>query len=91
MPRREFTEFHVGQKVRILDDRRNWWQPEDELEIAAVDNHGFKRGVGHSQSLTMRDGHIYSGWWFDPKLPCHFSPDREPPRTADQQPRDQGS
>jgi hypothetical protein len=70
MPRREFRTFHVGDKVRILDDRREDWQTEGELTVTHVNNHGYLSSVGHIQTLTMNDGKAYSGWWFDPATVC---------------------
>lgn len=71
--RRPFREFKVGERVRILDDRREPWQPTDEMQIKEVHNHGYQRGIGHSQSLTMTNGEMYSAWWFDPAARCPWA------------------
>ena len=64
------NDFHVGQKLKILDDRREDWQPKHELTVMKVYDHGFRRGTGHHQSLDMTNGQTYSGWWFDPEAEC---------------------
>lgn len=70
MSRREFSEFKPGDNLRILEDRREDWQLEGEMRVASVYNHGYQRGVGHTQTLTMTNGKSFSGWWFDPKTVC---------------------
>jgi hypothetical protein len=70
MPKRNFREFKVGDKLRILEDRREHWQPEHELTVTHVENHGYTESKGHPQTLTMSNGGVYSGWWFDPASKC---------------------
>lgn len=65
------TTFVVGQKVRILEDRRmkNFHPSElsDELTIHAIDKANIHMS-GHAQLLHTDKG-TYSGYWFDPDCP----------------------
>jgi len=70
MGNREFRTFKVGDVFRILEDRIESWQSAENYTVAKVHDHGHMRGVGHSQSLTMTDGSMFSGWWFDPAAEC---------------------
>ena len=72
-----FKEFKVGDKVSILADRIENWQPTGKLTIARVHRNrsGQFRGAGHPQMLTMTNGQTYSGWWFDPAAVCHWARD----------------
>lgn len=57
------TTFVVGQKVRILEDRKANHQPSVELTIHAIDK--GNEYTGHAQLLHTDHG-TYSGYWFDP-------------------------
>lgn len=71
----ELMTFSVGQKLKIIPERRGSWMPE-EVEVAEVFDH--KRvvpGVGHQYSIKTTNGEVYSGWWFDPNAPMAPSDD----------------
>lgn len=59
------TIFTVGQKVKILDDRRCIWQPSEEMTIAAIEPSNELTCL----LLIMDDGREYSSYWFDPTQP----------------------
>lgn len=60
------TTFVVGQKVRILEDRRMPASTPNELTIHAIDP--GNQYTGHAQLLHTENG-TYSGYWFDPDCP----------------------
>lgn len=72
-----FREFKPGDKVVILADRIEDWQPSGKLTVAKIHQNsgGQFRAAGHPQSLTMTNGQTYSGWWFDPASVCHWARD----------------
>lgn len=55
------TTFTVGQKVKILDDRRCHWQPSEEMTILAIEELNDYR-----HQLLITDKGEYADYWFDP-------------------------
>lgn len=63
------TTFVVGQKVRILEDRRTEDQTDQELtiiDVSPVPSEYISVG-GHDQWVTCDNDRTYSGYWFDPE------------------------
>lgn len=64
-------DFNVGDKIRIVPDRRASWMEDREYEVIKIRSYGaLVPGVSHHQSLLLknREGWM-SGWWFDPGAP----------------------